>query len=321
MMVRWRWWGFFTTTLVLGMLAVSLGAGCSQRASGAPIIHTPEFDQMRAWNDLKHQVAFGYRIPGTKAHRQTRDWLEAQLSAMAPVVHLQPFTHMHQGHPVQMWNIIATIPGNGPAPRESVLLGAHWDTRPFADQDPIPANRSIPIAGANDGASGVAVLLEIARQLKADPIGRDVTIVLFDGEDYGHNVDEMLLGSAYYAAHLPKDKPSWGILLDMIGDKDLDIYREPDSEVHAKAVNDRVFRAAHELGYIRTDGVSGFVDELYQYSITDDHTPINAAGVPMADLIDFDYPPWHTVGDTVDKCSADSLKIVGKTVLYALQMN
>lgn len=316
-----KWRNFWVAAMTLVTVALVVGAGCAggTASSTATTPSPPSFDQARAWSDLQKQVNFGFRVPGTQAHRDTRDWLVAQLTPCATAVTLQPFTHKLGGVDVQMWNIIATIPGNGTAPRQQVLLCAHWDTRPTADYDPDPAKRTQPIPGANDGASGVAVLLEVARQLHAHPIARDVVVVLFDGEDYGPTVADMLLGSKYYATHLPAKKPDWGVLLDMVGDKNLKIPREVNSDQQAKAVNDRIFRAARELGYTWSAGVSGFADST-GLAITDDHTNLNAAGVPTVDLIDFDYPPWHTTGDDLTQCSAESLRLVGKTVLYALQL-
>lgn len=285
--MRWPW--ISGGVVVLALVGLCVAAGCRNKAENAvpaaPTVYA--FDADRAWKDLLAQVAFGPRVPGTPTHVKTRDWLVKRLREASDVVTLQPFSHKLGGANVAMWNIIADFPGTGPAPRERVILVAHWDTRPTADYDPDPAKRNTPILGASDGASGVAVLLEIARQLKARPIARDVTILLVDGEDYGPKVDNMLLGAKYYAAHLPKAKPSWGILLDMVGDKDLDIYREPNSEQHAKAVNDRVFAAVNALGYLRTPELPGFVDAPYKYPIEDDHMPFNNAGVPMANLIDF----------------------------------
>lgn len=316
--------------LMLNLLIFLLDAGCGGHSpTSAEEIANPvkaplnmlAMDQARAWADLQKQVDFGPRVPGTKAHQSARDWLIEQLTPSADKVELQSFTHTLGGQDIQMWNIIGHIPGVGKDKRELVLLAAHWDSRPIADHDPDPAKRKTPIDGADDGASGVAVLLEMARQLKAHPIARDVDIVFFDGEDYGPDIDNMLLGSKFYAAHLPDRKPDWGILFDMVGDKDLDIYREPYSDAHAKAVNDRIFRAARDSGYIKVGDASGFVDSLYKYWITDDHTPVNEAGVPMIDLIDFDYPAWHTTADTPAMCSANSLRIVGNTVLYALQLD
>lgn len=331
-MANWRQAAAVAAIIGVGIV---LGVGCTREGatSATPndtvtaqpasdtqdTLPAPAFDSARAWADLKQQVAFGYRIPGTTVARSTRDWLVKQLTPYAKSVTLQPFSHTLGGKNVQMWNIIADIPGTDPAPRVKVLLAAHWDTRPIADHDPDPAKHKTPIPGANDGASGVAVLLEIARQLKAHPIGHDVTIVLFDGEDYGPDVDNMLLGSDYYAKNLPNPKPDWGILLDMIGDADLDIYREPNSDQLAGQVNDRIFTAARALGFLREGGKPGFLDEQYMYPITDDHIAINKAGVPMADLIDFDYPYWHTTQDTPEHCSAESLRVVGATVLQTIK--
>ena len=278
----------------------------------------PTFDKVHAFNDLKQQVAFGYRVPGTPDHEKTGKWLMAQLAPYASAVSTQPFSKVIRGKTIPMYNIIATIPGTGTAPRERVLLCAHWDTRPIADHDPDPAKYHTPISGADDGASGVAVLLEIARQLKAHPIARDVSLVLFDGEDYGPNDDNMMLGAKYYAANLPADKPTWGILLDMIGYSELNIPREAYSEMHAKDINDRIWGAAHTLALMRAGDSPGFSEKTSEYEVIDDHTPLIDAGLPVVDLIDMDYPYWHTVADTVDKCSADSLRAVGLVVLYAI---
>jgi glutaminyl-peptide cyclotransferase len=314
------WRGLILVSMGILLTLFGLGAGCggSSAAAPKPSAAPRTFDGARAWADLLTQVAMGPRVPGTAAHLQTRDWLNATLTQLGAEVQLQPFSAELGGRTVAMWNVLATVPGTGPAPRELVLLCAHWDSRPTAEHDPDPAKRTQPVLGANDGASGVAVLLELARQLAARPVARDVLFVFFDGEDYGPNLDKMLLGSKYFAAHLPARKPAWGILLDMVGDADLAIYREPNSEARARAVNDRVFSAARALGYLRVGTLSGFVDAPFAYPITDDHIPLNDAGIPTADLIDFTYPPWHTTGDTADKCNADSLRIVGRTVLEAI---
>ncbi len=320
-MLNWR--RLWMLAPVLGFCAITFWGGCWHNSlavmalAQAPAA-VPAFDQTHAFNDLKQQVAFGYCIPGTPDHDKTRDWLVAELKPNADKVTLQHFVKMIRGNLIQMDNIIAICPGTGKAPRERVLLCAHWDSRPIADQDPDQAKHTTPIAGADDGASGVAVLLEIARQLKAHPVARDVSIVLFDGEDYGPLDDNMMLGSKFYAANLPKERPNWGILLDMIGYTNLNIPRELYSEEHAKAVNDRVWAAAHALALMHADNHPGFSDTIPDYWIGDDHTPLNEAGVPVADIIDFNYPPWHTVQDTVDKCSPESLRIVGLAVLYAI---
>lgn len=329
-------WGLSRVLLLfcisMALLTFGLGGGCQQHTDLPPPV-TPSFDKERAWADLLKQVGFGPRVPGTDAHQKCQDYLYTELQRFATNVTLQPFSHVLGSANRDMNNIIGTCPGTGVGTKENVVLLAHWDTRPTSDREKTPELQMTPFDGANDGASGVAVLMEIARQLKEHPISRTVTILLVDGEDYGdfspgHSQDgdtDMLLGSDYYAAHLPDPKPNWGILLDMVGDADLDIYREPYSEANAKAVNDRVFSSARTLGYLRTAGMSGFVDQPFKFEVEDDHYAFIKAGVPTADLIDFEYggtdnPYWHTQQDTSDHCSADSLEIVGCTVLYALQL-
>ena len=318
----------------IGLSCCLLDPRCRADVAGiAPSIPVvPDFDQTRAWNDLVYQVNAGYRIPGTATHRAVRDWLVSQLAICVKNVQLQAFTEHINGKDVPLWNIIAVMPGTGKGSKELIMLSAHWDSRPICNMDPDPANRNLPLPGANDGASGVAVLLEIARQLKVHPVSRTVKIVLFDGEDYSwpgedvdhDGVDYMLLGAKYFAQHPGNPKPAWGILLDMIGNPVLDIYREPYSDEHAKAVNDRIFHAAKVLNYRGASHVSGFYDSLYEdqqgnpLTIEDDHTPLNAAGIPTADVIDFNYPVWHTRQDDVAHVSAASLGIVGRTILYAI---
>jgi glutaminyl-peptide cyclotransferase len=270
------------------------------------------FDADRAFRQLVAQVDLGPRVPNTPGHAACRDYLLRELGAAADQVLVQDFVEEIRGTALQLTNIIGVF---GPDQPTKVLLAAHWDTRPTADMDPNPANRSQPIAGANDGASGVAVLLEVARVLRevGPPLG--VVIVFFDGEDYGPGIDAMFLGSRYYARHPVPERPAWGILLDMVGDRDLQIPREGYSERFARPVNDRVWAAARELG--RPE----FPDTVGQ-AILDDHVPLLEVGVPMIDLIDFSYGPanswWHTLEDTPDKCSPASLQAVGQVVLRTL---
>lgn len=315
---KMRFWSMFFLAVTLCVL---LMPRCRDGHPGdLSAAEVPAFDQQRAFADLEYQVDAGYRVPGSAVHRQVRDWLQEQLAAQSDEVHLQPFTHKLGGRDVEMWNIIALFPGTGGEDAEHVLLAAHWDTRPTADKETDPLLQKKPIPGANDGASGVAVLLEIARQLKANPIERTVEIVLFDGEDYGPKIDNMLLGAKYYAANLPKKRADWGVLLDMVGDRDLQIYREPNSDLYARKVNGRIFNAAKMLNFSGAVGIPGFYNSPGKYNITDDHIPINEAGIPMVDVIDFDYPPWHTLQDNVEQCDPQSLFIVGTTILMAIRI-
>ena len=263
----------------------------------------PQIDAERAMAYLTAQTDLGPRNPGSKGHTAGRDYLFNELKKWADEVHLQPFTHKK----IDMWNICGVF-GEGEKP---VLLCAHWDTRPFADHDPDPANRKTPILGANDGASGVAVLLEIARQLHEAPLPYPVVIVLFDGEDYGRNTNEMFLGSTYYAKNPIPSKPRFAILLDMVGDADLSIPIEPFSQQAAPALVKAIWETAREIG------ADAFSTKLGP-AILDDHIPLIKAGIPAVDIIDFSYPPWHTIADTPDKCSAQSLKTVGDVTLRFL---
>jgi Zn-dependent M28 family amino/carboxypeptidase len=170
-----------------------------------------------------------------------------------------------------------------------------------------PEKKKQPIPGANDGASGVAVLLELARQFAAKPPPVGVQIVLFDGEDYGPGNDRMYLGARYYAKRPARPKPEYAILIDMIGDKDLQIWREQYSENNAPEINDKVWKAAEALG------AKAFQPGL-KHTITDDHLPLQEAGFKAIDLIDFDYGPWHTLDDTPEKCSPASLRTVGEVL-------
>jgi Zn-dependent M28 family amino/carboxypeptidase len=274
--------------------------------SGCAAQTAPSFDTQYSFSVLKKQCDFGPRPPGAEAHEKTRDYLFTELSKHSKAVVLQKFTHIRSGETFEMANIIA---GFGDTKQPGILLCAHWDTRPTADEELEAADRKRPILGANDGASGVAVLLELARMFHQRPPAVPVTIVLFDGEDFGPTVKDMLLGSKHFAANL-SDKRAfrYGILLDMVGDKDLKIYREANSQSKAGSVVDKIWSAARKLGHDRV-----FRDEL-KYQVTDDHVPLIEAGIPCADVIDFDYAYWHTLEDTVDKCSAESLRMVGETI-------
>jgi hypothetical protein len=295
---------------VLSGLACSRSSGRLPAEGGAapqPALRRaqrPAFDGARAYEDLKAQCGLGARVPGTEAHGKCRDFLVNELKKSAERVITQDFTFGR----LPLSNVIGFF--NEGASRQ-VLLCAHWDSRPFADEEVNPAKRRQPVMGANDGASGVAVLLELARMFKSKAPDVGIVIALFDGEDYGDFQRDwgVFLGSRYFAKRMKSlCSPTYGILLDMVGDRDLAIYREGTSEQRARRINDLVFGIARELGHAKH-----FVDQV-RYTITDDHVAVNDAGVPCIDLIDFDYAHWHTVDDTPDKCSAESLKIVGETI-------
>ena len=224
-------------------------------------------------------------------------------------VFLQPLTHKwsYTGQTLSMNNVIGTQ--NWEHAKIRVVLLAHWDSRPFADQDPNPANHTKPIMGADDGASGVAVLMELAKALHGKKLPIGVMYLLDDGEDLGPKINEMLLGVDYFANHLPDPKPNYGILLDMIGNKGVRVPIEPNSY----AANEDFVRSFYK--YAGKIGLRKVFPDTFGDAIEDDHLPLINAGIPTIDLIDFNYPYWHTLKDTPDKCSAQSLGEIG-TMLY-----
>jgi glutaminyl-peptide cyclotransferase len=254
------------------------------------------FDSSRAYTDVQTQVTFGPRIPGSAGHAQTEAWIRAELESAGWKVEVQETERM--GHPIR--NIIAKRNDETP----QIILGAHYDTRMIADNDPDMSKRSVPVPGANDGASGVAVLLELARSLPADTV--PTWLVFFDTEDNGRIEGwDWILGSRAFAEEI-KIAPKAVVVVDMIGDADLNIYLERNSNV---AIRDEIWSTADKLGYSKQ-----FINQE-KYSMEDDHTPFLEAGIPAVDIIDFDYPYWHTTQDTPDKVSAESLQAVGETLL------
>ena len=270
------------------------------------------FDGERAYADVVAQVEMGPRVPGSAGHAAFIEWATAQLETAGWDVSIQE-TVFH-GTPVR--NIIARrepvlsdVEGTPDPDADWILLGAHYDTREFADADSALANRTLPVPGANDGASGVAVLLELARVLPETDAS--VWIVLFDAED-GGDIDgaEWIVGSQAFVEALPAMAggrlPDSVVIVDMIGDAELNVHIERNSS--AELVGE-IWTTARELGY------GGVFLPVPKYSMLDDHTPFLRAGIPTALLIDFDYPYWHTVEDTVDKVSAESLGAVGETLM------
>lgn len=278
-------------------------------AKAHPAASLPAFHADAAFAALKAQTDFGPRTPNSKGHDACLDYLVSELQKSAETVTKQNFTEQgYHGEVLPLTNVFASFNKQSPT---RVLLVAHWDTRPRADQDPVEANRSKPILGANDGASGVAVLLELARVMKQTPPPVGVDILFVDGEDYGESsdLDKYFLGAKYFVKHLPSGyKPVFGILLDMIGQADLRIPMEQNSMASAPNVIGLVWNAAQELGITQFVAVPG--DQ-----IEDDHLALNQAGIPTIDLIDFQYPYWHTLGDTPDKCSPESLEAVGRVLV------
>jgi hypothetical protein len=254
-----------------------------------------QFSGQRALQDIETQVAYGPRIPGSDGHAQALAWMRSELASVGWGTRLQTAERM--GHPIK--NLIAFR--NDEAPE--IILAAHYDTRIYADNDPNPDRRKEPVPGANDGASGVAVLLELARTLPEE--SPPLWLVFFDAEDNGRIPGwDWILGSQAFVDQM-EVLPEAVVIVDMVADADQNLYIERNSDPHLVA---EVWGVAEELGY-----ADRFIPEE-KYSILDDHTPFLQKGIPALDIIDFDYAYWHTTEDTPDKLSAESLQAVGDTL-------
>lgn len=310
-------------TLLLSAFGCGSGGG-NQNGGGTPAPTVPTFSASRAFADLTAQCDFGPRAPGAAGHAACRQWLLAQLQAATSDVTAQDFTYQAAtGETFTFTNIVAGFPA-GADFSDGILLGAHWDTRPVADRDPDPTKRDEPILGANDGASGVAVLLELARHFKQSPPTRPVVIALFDFEDggltpltTGEPLSGFSIGARRFAAQPGRYRTAEAVVVDMVGDQHLSLPREPNSEQANPELVERIWSAAERLGF------AAFQDR-FGPAITDDHIPLIEVGIPAVDLIDFDYPGpnahhlWHTTQDVPANCSAESLRVVGQTLLQTL---
>ena len=281
--------------LIFALLALVAGWYIASFLNREP--DSVSFDSSRAYADVQTQVAFGTRMPGSAGHAQVREWMRAELESAGWDVQVHESERM--GHPI--FNIIAKRNAEPP----QIILGAHYDTRMIADNDPDLTKRAEPVPGANDGASGVAVLLELARSLPEDTA--PVWLVFFDAEDNGRIEGwDWILGSRAFVEEI-QVQPRAVVIVDMIGDADLNIYLEKNSNATIRA---EIWNTAATLGHGDV-----FIDEE-KFSMLDDHTPFNEANIPAVDIIDFDYEYWHTTQDTLDKISAESLQAVGDTLWH-----
>lgn len=292
-----------------GLLLVAVfaaGFSCEKAA------RLPAFDESRAFRDLEAQVAMGPRVPGTEPHRRALAHFERALREAGGTVTIQalPDTAFPIDGVDTLYNVRARF---GPAGGAPIVLGAHWDSRPAADRETDAAARAQAVPGANDGASGVAVLLEVARVLGAAPPPVAVEIVLFDGEDAGrHDREESFCrGSQGYVRTLGHPRPLHAIIVDMVGRRGVQIHPEVNSTSAAPNLVERLWEGA---GKVRAPA---FVDGA-RHQVYDDHVPFIQAGIPAVDLIDLDDPHWHTLQDLPEHCDPTSLGQVGRVLLWHL---
>ena len=288
----------------------------------------PKFDADNAYEQVKAQVDFGPRNPGSRGHYEELLYLERELKKYADTVQAQDFNYSgYNNAQLRLTNIIAKY---NPSAKNRIILCAHWDTRPRSDHDPDPKKRDLPILGANDGASGVGILLELARILKDHKVDYGIDLVFFDGEDYGKesDLDNFCLGSKYYAANYKNPNlPAFGILLDLVGDKDASFAEEANSLRYARDVVNMVWGIAAQINanmFKQTEGET----------IYDDHIPLNQAGLRTIDIIDAQLVGantpvkrrnyWHTQGDTMVNIGKNALQQVGDVMthlIYSLKFN
>lgn len=326
----------YTTLIILAFafLATSCNQPTKQGTTtqdsipAGPKVAVPDFNADSAYEFVRTQVEFGPRVPNTSAHEKCAEYLIRTMKTYTEHVTVQKDkVYAYNKTALRFQNIIASWK---PETNNRILLCAHWDSRPYADHDPDPKNRRKPVDAANDGASGVAVLLEVARQLSLSNPAIGVDIILFDVEDYGPPQDETTgnseefwgQGAQYWAnnPHKPGYFAKYGILLDMVGAKNATFLMEGISMDYASDIVKLVWSTGNRIGYS-----SYFLFEKGGY-ITDDHVPINKIrSIPTIDIIHLDrnsetgfYPYWHTTGDTFDKIDKNTLKVVGQTLLTVI---
>jgi glutaminyl-peptide cyclotransferase len=290
--------------LALAILSVGLVL-----SSCAKTPHAEAFDGKRAYEWVQRQVAFGPRTPGTAAHDSCFADLVRGLRLTTDAVEVDTFHYESPelGKDVRLMNVLARFK---PSESKRVLLAAHWDTRPWADRDPDPAKRNQPILGANDGASGVAILMALAERLNRRAPGLGVDIALFDGEDLGTetNPNGYFRGSKRYVEWRSKEPPPlFVVVLDMVGRKDASFYWEGNSYEQASNIVLLIWNKAKDLQLRQfKSGV--------KFSISDDHIPFLQNQIPAIDVIDFDFPQWHTRGDVLSVIDPVTLEAVGRVL-------
>lgn len=318
---------------LLYILPLLLCAACSKPAKPQADVEYM-FSADSAYAYIAAQVDCGARIPGTDAHYRCAKYIEGQLARFGATVGIQQGQMPdYEGNMQPVYNIIGSY---NPSQTNRILLCAHWDTRPWADQEEDYDLRRTPVTGANDGASGVGVLLEIARQLSLSGSGKGIDIVFFDAEDMGtpefytgqEREDTWCLGSQLWAQRYKADRHTgiryqYGILLDMVGAPDAVFPKEYYSVQYASNYVEKVWRTAQSLGY------GNYFANSSCYPLTDDHYYVNSiAGIPCIDIIHYDQQSgtgfahyWHTTTDDMRNISKPTLEAVGKTVLHSVLAN
>lgn len=292
-------------------MCLSIGATACLGAAQGPTPGRPLFDGEAALGLVHDQVAFGPRVPGWPGHSSQLAWMLDRLGGLSAAPVVDTFTHVTTGaDSLTLYNVSIRF---RPEATRRILILTHWDTRPTSDEADDSVGRATPVPGANDGASGTAILLELAAMMDQVPPPIGVDLLFTDGEDFGPGVDDMFLGARRYASQLgTTDRPVYGLLLDMVGDADPSFPVEEISAQAANVVVRKVWRAAERLGYRE------YFPSTVGLRVFDDHVPLIEAGLPTANLVDFVYGQynqyWHTPEDTPANVSAATLRMVGEVV-------
>lgn len=319
------------TVLLVAVLACSSNkrsVGETDEKRPATQVQVPAFQADSAYRYIETQAAFGPRVPNTAAHRACGDYLASQLERFGAKVYNQYADLMaYDNTLLKARNIIGAYL---PESRKRVMLCAHWDSRPYADYDPDPKKHHTPILGVNDGASGVGVLLEVARQLQQQAPSIGIDIIFFDAEDYGtptfykgpYKEDTWCLGSQYWGRmpHVDNYNARFGILLDMVGGRGATFYQELFTKRTASKEMKKIWETAHRLGY------GAFFPKKEGTEVTDDHVYVfNLRQIPCVDIINYDPKGdtgfgdfWHTTSDTMEQIDRATLQAVGQTLLQVI---
>lgn len=324
---------FIVAMLSLGGMSCkskpSVSTGSETSAVNERLKDAPSFNADSAYRFIENQLAFGPRVPGTPEHDRCGDYIIAKMksSGADTVMTQKTVVTAYNGDKLPITNIMARF---GADKNERILLLAHWDTRPWADNDSHTENHSLPIPGANDGGSGVATLMEIGRHINEMKLPVGVDLLFVDAEDYGrsdgfdNNSDTWCLGTQHWIKNHPytaTNLPKFGICLDMVGGNGAVFHREFVSEMKAKEVVDHVWNVASMSGYD-----DRFINSMGG-SLVDDHVFVNEAGIPTIDIVELNststrsFPAsWHTMSDDIDNIDRESLKAAGQTVLNVLYL-
>ena len=325
------------TILLFSIIFITAFAACSSKKENKKlelpyklkvVANIGFFNEDSAYNFVKKQLSFGPRNPNSEGHQKALEYFKKKLSDYSDKLETETFTYPgYDGEKLILTNLIAKF---NPEKKKRIFIAAHWDTRPRADMEVLTSRANKPIPGANDGASGVAVVLELARIFKLYRPSIGIDLILFDGEDYGkeNDLDNYCLGSKYFAANYKeKNNYLFGIVLDMVGDRGAGFFPEYYSELYASEINKLVWDAGMKLG------LSKFRDNTVKYQVYDDHVPLNKAGIKTIDIIDAgliqNVAPlqrrayWHTLKDNIKNISKDSLGQVGRlvaSIVYGLEI-